>query len=121
MKISKKTIRDLVLRGDMPSLLRVFASFQREIAIKDELVEDYERDAIELKKAYSEIKTTRIRLVEACQKLEKLLTSKGKTREFAKVLATFGGLDEKPDRLQAALRLEELPESVKAALEKLSE
>lgn len=121
MKISRKTIRDMLLRGDMPSLLRVFASFQREIAIKDELAEEYERDAVEIKRAYSEIKKARTLTTDACRKVEQLLSAKGQSKEFANVVARFGGLEENPERAQSARRLEELPEAVRAALEKLSD
>jgi phage gpG-like protein len=108
MKVSKKMIRDLITRDDLPSLLKVLKSLQREIAVKDELAEEYVSDANELRKAYTVLREERKNIV-------------GKSKEYDAILAQFGGLAELPDHLEAARKLEELPEAVLAALEKLSD
>ncbi|HUZ18376.1 MAG TPA: hypothetical protein VMV68_08300 [Spirochaetia bacterium] len=121
MKISKKTIRDLIDRNDLPSLLKVLKSLQREIAVKDELAEEYVSDANELRRAYSGLRGERKDIVDACERLKSLLAARGKSKEYDAIVAQFGGLEERPDQREAARKLEELPDAVLAALEKLSD
>lgn len=85
MDLSETALKELIARGDTASILRVFDSLQREVVVKDNLVQKHIVDNTTMKNTFKEQQEELDRVRRIFEGLKEPCRRLGLEREYAEI------------------------------------